>query len=759
LNFQYIIAHYNDKGSITLYASDENRVIHELEIVGFEPYFYVREEENIPSDEHIVNVETGFKHKEGFSLAKITVTDPLVVSNLRSEFREHFEADIKFIRRFLIDTRIYGGFTILSSNLNRPIHYSELIPTKFYLKPTIMYFDVEVFAKTRFPDPRKANQPLIAWTAWNNEDKEYLTVLLDDYEEIEKITDSHTCIHVTDEKTVLKLLISYLEDVKPFVVVGWNVDFDINYATFRGYKYGIKIPFKKFDKLDLCLAYRQLHKRLYNRLKDVAVEEGIFSSNELISDEYHAEMWEDKRQRPKLVQYNKMDVEILVKLDHDGWFDKIEEKEKPPYELTEFFWNLKNHAGVESCRSALWHGVLVDTLALREAYRRYVLNSSRVGEGEPYEGAIVFEPEEGVFEGVAVLDMSRYYPNIALAYEVDELECRVINNLMKKRDELEKEMAKYHIKSVEYEVLKKKRNSVKYLLNATYGYWGSPRSRVYDRENAAKVTAKARLGLEVIKKASEERGYPVLYGDTDSAMIQIEANKTPKLLQHLNEVLKEHCENEGIPPLLKLKWEKYFSKVLYVKAKGEGGKAAKKRYAAHVIWDSGQKVDYIHIVGFDYVRGNTSKLTRKIQMKCFEEILKGDKKNLPSYLRSEVKKILRGEYKVGELSIPVTLRKDIDKYKSIPDYVRGVLWSNKNLGLEIVGGDRVKMIYVKRVGDGLPQTDVISYFDEERLPPIVPDYEKIIEKTVKKKVEQFLRLADITWRQVEGYADLKEVLY
>jgi DNA polymerase elongation subunit (family B) len=233
------------------------------------------------------------------------------------------------------------------------------------------------------------------------------------------------------------------------------------------------------------------------------------------------------------------------------------------------------------------------------------------------------------------------------------------------------------------------------------------------------------------------------------------------LVDYLNsEVLTQLCKDEGIPPILKLKFEKYASKVLFVQAKNESG-AAKKKYSMRVTWQDGKDVDYIHVVGFDYVRGNASKITRKVQIKCLDEILRGNNsaKSLTDYLNKIVGNIRDGKYSLSDIAIPITLGQPLNQYKVITDYVRAALWSNKNLGMEIVGGDRIKYLPVKKVEGNFPQTDVVAFFDEEKLPKIVPDYDKIIDSTITKKVDQFLRLVGVNWRSVEGSRDLREALY
>lgn len=814
--FLYLTARYNKDCSITLYATDGNKT-HELKIIGFKPYFYVPVDDHIPegtrgSFEHqnITSIELEplnpdgsfvsndgageYKHEDGFPVKKIVVSHPMVVRHIRDTFTAHYEADIKFIRRFLIDTGIYSGFMIMSNNLDRPIHYSELKPIEskdLNIPLVTSYIDFEMEVTTRFPDPKNPKQEVTAWTAWDNKNHQYLTCVLSDKCEVKKWAEDWTVVFVDKEETLFHLFNKYLEDTQPHLITGWNVEVpDIAYPRARAREFGIELIYNHSDQLDLCKAYQKVHRRLYNRLKDVAVEEEIYDPTELVADEYHKDM--RKKNLKKFIKYNKMDVEILVKLDQKGWYGTDEDTEEkvfePPRKLCSFFWMLKNYVGIESCQAMLrrirghlvGNGVLIDTLMLRKAHNRFVLNSTSSGEGKSYPGAVVFEPPEGVFpedensdEVLAVIDMSRYYPYIILGYKIDKLACEVIEDLNLKRDEYETIMRNCKIKTPEYNDAEYKRDVVKFLLNTNYGYLGSPYSRKYKRDKAHKITSKAVLGLEVIRDATEaetpelltklnkytsldkKKGFPVRTGDTDSLIVQCKPNEVAKIVWYLNEIiLKEHCKAEGIPPLLRLKHEKTAPRGLFVKAKS-GRKAAKKRYGLWITWKDGKKCDFIDITGFDYVRGNSSKITRKLQMFSIKALLKTGKSGIPKYIHKLIEEVKSGKYSPIELAIPINLRKPLNKYtKTKPDYVRGSIWAKEHLSLEIIGGDRVKMIYAIR------PYDRICFFDKEdleKIPNLVLDYPKIIDATIRKKSEQFLRLGKYSWRDVEGHAELSEV--
>lgn len=772
-NLQYISARYNNDKSITLIASDGSKT-HKLKVTGFNPYFYVPLTDPVPpqaqEDFTIQAIEldpnpngdgtSEFLHEDGFPVKKIITSTPDVVRTLRSNFSNHFEADVPFIRRFLIDTKIHSGITIKSDNINRSITYDELLPSNYETPIVICYIDWEMKTTTRFPNPKNPHQPCTAWTAYNNQTDQYYTAVFSDHNEVEMWSDNHVVMYCQSEEIVLLAFKDYLLENNPHLLVHWNGKIaDKEYPYYRARKYGIELPFRNSDDFDCMLGYQHLHHKLYNRLKDVAVEEGIYTPEELVADQYRQDLME--KDLKAFIKYNWMDVNIMVILNEKGWFKEDintgEKKWEPPRHIGQFFWELKSFIGLESIKASIHNSVLIDTMGLRQANGRFILNSGQEREEErASRGGLVFDPMEGIFENLAVLDMSRYYPSIFLAYNVDPLINEVVRKLLDKREQYEKEMKNCRLDTPDYTAWEKKRNVVKFLLNSTYSYFGAPWTRKYKKEKFEIVTGKARLGLEVIKKAAELKGTKVIYGDTDSLMIQYKTqHDVDELVWHLNEVaLKEHCLKEGVPNLLKIKHEKSARAGLFAKSKTGNG-AAKKRYALNLIWENGKECDYIDITGFDYVRGNCSKVTRRMQMKIITDILRGNKKQIPSYLFNLTKDIKADKFPISDIAIPYTLSKAPDFYGLIdtvtghhsatPEYVKGARWAIQNLNLEITAGDRVKMIYCLR------PTPVISYFDEESLPKnIILDHNKTIEKIVKMKAEQFLRLANISWSEVQG---------
>ncbi len=96
-----------------------------FKILGFSPYFYVLESDKVPSIPQIRGVQSGFKSIFGEACKKITVDVPETVKDIKTQFSKHFESDIPFTRRFLVNCGIRRYFTVPDGKTE--LNYTELI--------------------------------------------------------------------------------------------------------------------------------------------------------------------------------------------------------------------------------------------------------------------------------------------------------------------------------------------------------------------------------------------------------------------------------------------------------------------------------------------------------------------------------------------------------------------------------------------------------------------------------------------------------
>lgn len=97
---------------IIIYARGEDNKKYRIRVNDFYPYFYST---RIPQSRHVVRIEKGFKTLFGDEVYKIYVDHPGNIPKLRKP--EDYEADIPYVRRFMVDARIKDYFIIPDDRL------------------------------------------------------------------------------------------------------------------------------------------------------------------------------------------------------------------------------------------------------------------------------------------------------------------------------------------------------------------------------------------------------------------------------------------------------------------------------------------------------------------------------------------------------------------------------------------------------------------------------------------------------------------
>jgi len=732
MRYGVVKAEYEDDGSISLYVRNEKGNKEIITVEGFLPYFYVPRKAEVPKNSKIIDVKEGFNSIFRQRLKKITMKTPSDVKKFRENFKDTFEADIPFTRRFMIDCRINSGIDVPKKTIN----FKEIKPINFSFEPKTLFIDIEVVNEEgKMPDPEKAEEPIISITIYS--DGQYITLCLGD-ETKKRTKGDWITLFVTDERELLRLLKKIMIRLEPDIITAWNVDFDIGYIKARSEKLGVHFDFEGVHIFDLLSAYKKVFSQPSYKLKEIAKIEKI--SDEEVED-ISGEIKEHTID--EIIKYNMTDVEYCVLLDKK-------------HNLIEFYWNLKVFCGLNELNDTLYHSVMVDTLLIRLANEnKMILPSKKQRQKDKYEGAIVFDTIKGIHENVAVYDISRYYPSIIIGWNLSPetknygeskigILPRLCKSLLEERDNIERKLDEVPFKSEEWESLYKRLVTVKSITEAVYGYTGSPQNRIYDREIASKVTEIARNGLLTLRDASERRGYKAIAGDTDSIFIKVKSLEEGKEHQKfLNEVLGNFCKGRNIK--LNIKFEKFFSKIMFI--------GVKKRYAGRVIYEKGKEVDYIHIKGFETIRTDQSPISKNLQSTLFNMIFYDKEDEILPYLRETIKKVKKIDY--DEIAIVKGINKPFSQYKTKPDYVRGAIYANKHLNANI-GVEKVKMLYIKSI-KGHPNTDVICYTDKNILPEIVVDYEKMIDRTIKRKIEKIIELLGITWDDVLNKKKLSSI--
>ncbi|MFQ3318007.1 MAG: DNA polymerase I [Natronomonas sp.] len=307
-----------------------------------------------------------------------------------------------------------------------------------------------------------------------------------------------------------------------------------------------------------------------------------------------------------------------------------------------------------------------------------------------------------------------------------------------------------------------------------YGVLGWDRFRLYDKEMGAAVTATGREVIEFTEQAADELDKQVIYGDTDSIMLELEHDITKEeaieqsfeIEAHINDAYDEFAaELNAAEHRFDIEFEKLYRRFF------QAGK--KKRYAGHIIWKEGKDVDDLDITGFEYKRSDIAPITKEVQKKVLEMVVTGtDPEDIKDYVHEVIERVQAGDVSLDEIGIPGGIGKKLDNYDTDTAQVRGAKYANLLLGTNFASGSKPKRVYLKKVhpeffrevesemgldpsedplyGEFKRDPDVICFeFDDQVPDAFEVDYEKMLDKTLKGPIARILEALDISWNEVK----------
>jgi DNA polymerase, archaea type len=756
-----------------------------IDVTGFRPYFYIPADQAdaIPGSSHVdLEKGTSYLSIRGEPLRRVFTLNPGDVREERERFK-HYEADIPFATRFMIDLGLTGGVCAPDTIVD----YHDISLALIDAPARSCIIDIECEDERGFPDPQR--DAIIAITAFDSFPGDYMTFLLVEGGIPLTIREmyasgglangcfcdkKHTICTYGDETEMLKAFAKYITERDPDVLSGWNfIEFDMPYITQRMERLGLQSStlarlsgmternaIRGRALFDLLSAYKKMHlsqKESY-RLDAVAMEE--VGEQKVRYTGTISNLW--KNSPALLVEYNFKDVELCV---------KINKKDN----IIEFYREIARYVGCPLDKT-LNSSSVVDVFVLRKAFGRYVLPSKGFVNAEEFEGATVFEPSRGVRENVVVLDLKSLYPmammtinasmetkdpqgelrapnGIRFRKKPDGLTRTIISELLKERDEKKALRNTFPFNSPQYILFDMQQNVLKVIMNTYYGVSGYPRFRLFDREIGSAATSVGRAIIEHTRRVIENIGFKVIYGDTDSCMVHLSKDldkdqtiATAKMIeQRLNESYADFAKNELNADIhfFSIKFEKIYSRFF------QAGK--KKRYAGSLVWKEGKDVHETDIVGFEIKRSDTPQITKEVQQRVMEMILAGQgQTDIREYLIEIVQKYRSGSYPLEKVGIPGGIGKCLEDYDNDDAQVRGAKYANKHLHTEFGKGSKPKRIYIKGIhGSHYPRTDVLCFEYGDQVPEdFIVDWETMLEKTIKQPISRIVDALGWNWDEL-----------
>jgi DNA polymerase I len=680
----------------------------------------------------------------GEELVRVFGQTPRDVGQLRDRF-DHYEADILFPNRLLIDKDITSGVRVPAQRADDgtlKVHHEQLTAVDLDVEPRVHTFDIEVDDRAGFPED--GEETIICMTSHDSYRDEYVAWLydapdasVDAPDELEGFEfwnpegDATVELRVFDTEAAMhEDYLDYLAETDPDVLTGWNFDdFDAPYYVARLEELGLDSDrLSRVDEVwdsgwggpdikgrvvfDLLYAYeRRQYSELDSYRLDAVAEQELDAGKERYAGDI-GDLWEQDPER--LLEYNLRDVELCVEIDR-----KVD--------LVSFWSEVASFVGCK-LEDATTPGDAVDLYVLHKVHGDFALPSKGSVDAEDYEGGAVFDPISGIRENVTVLDLKSLYPMCMVTTnaspetkvdpetydgetfrapngthfrkEPDGIIREMVDELLTERENKKAARDEHDPGSAAYQRYDSQQAAVKVIMNSLYGVLGWDRFRLYDKEMGAAVTATGRRVIEFTEQAANGIGHEVAYGDTDSVMLELgqafskedAIDASFEIEEHINASYDEFAREElnAEEHRFQIEFEKLYRRFF------QAGK--KKRYAGHIVWKEGKDVDDIDITGFEYKRSDIAPVTKEVQKTVLEMIVKdGDIEGVKEYVHDVIEEFQRGERPLDDIGIPGGIGKKLDAYDTDTAQVRGAKYANLLLGTNIQRGSKPKRLYLEKV--------------------------------------------------------------
>lgn len=618
-------------------------------------------------------------------------------AHLKSANIRVYESDIRPVERFLMERFITSSCLLSGTPHQRQGHVEyrnpKLKTIEYHPQLTAVSFDIET---------DDMHGPIYSIAAiYRDRDKQH-------HQQIFYRPDPHapalvdstlTVIHYSTEQALLEGFFSWIREVDPDLLLGWNVvNFDLSYLQERCKQLRIRFNIGRGQENSSILKPQTSQQVAIPRIPGRVVLDGIdtlrsatwsfesfsldYVARELLGKgklidhtvDKVAEIQRMYREDPDaLLRYNLEDAQLVFEIfDHTDLFGFAIERAR----LTGL--TMDRVGGSVAAFDYLYLPRLH-----RQGYVAKDIDDTDDIVSSP--GGYVLDSQPGLYDNVLVLDFKSLYPSIIRTFRIDPLGLAqpgedpvpgfsggefsrsrsilpdIITQLWAARD-----------------VAKKRKDAalsqaIKIIMNSFYGVLGTPGCRFFSPKLASSIT---RRGHEIIhrsKELIESYGYKVIYGDTDSVFVllgdtyneQQSKQVGIKLAKDLNSWWSGHIENEfNIPSHLEIEFETHYKRFIMPTIRGSE-KGSKKRYAG-LINNKGE--NQLIFKGLETVRTDWTPLARRFQRELYRRVFL--KLPYTDYIRETAEQLMRGELDI-ELVYRKRLKRKLEDYiKNVPPHVQ-----------------------------------------------------------------------------------------
>ncbi|MEM0953654.1 MAG: DNA polymerase II [Pseudomonadota bacterium] len=531
---------------------------------------------------------------------------------------------------------------------------------------------------------------------------------------------------VASEAALLARFCQWLAEYDPDVLIGWSViNFDLWYLQRAADKLGVPLRLGRNGGLPQWRTLDDEGERRAVTIPGRAVLDGI----ELLrTATYRFESFSLENVAQTLLGEGKL-LKGSGRGEEIGHLFKTDPDALAEYNLRdcELVWDIFEHSELLQfavARSQMT-GLAIDRLGASSAAFDFLYlprlhragfvapNASDDPTASP--GGFVMDSAPGIHRHVLVLDFKSLYPSIIRTFLVDPMglalgtQAATVGNSQETIEGfLEASFSReQHLLPTIIEELWQWRDAakargdqaqstaIKIIMNSFYGVLGSPGCRFFDPRLASSITLRGHQIIQETRQKIEAMGDRVIYGDTDSVFVAVEAESSAAaqargeyLQAALNTWWQERVTAEyGLDSVLELEFETHFLHFLMPTVRGSEHKGSKKRYAG-VVEKNGERS--LVFKGLENVRTDWTPLARRFQKELYRRVF--DSEDYAAWVR-EVAQALEAGSLDDELVYRKRLRRKLDEYeRNVPPHVHAARLLQQRTGVGPHRGDWVAYV-------------------------------------------------------------------
>ena len=707
--------------------------------------FFIRRDEQSKAAEALLSIANrweikplGLKTFEGEAVSGVylrTAQDGFKVKDLLlSANIECFEDDIRLTERYLMERFIYGAASFSGQQTSMrggryPIVSQGFLKPCVY-KPSFRVLSVDIECSEHF------SLYSIGFAA-----ADFRCVLM-----IGKPQAGPDYIRwVDDEKALLRAFVEVVDEYDPDIFVGWNVvNFDFKVLIECARRLQVALPLGRGKELISWREARNDSGQGFVTMPGRLIIDGI---DALKTATYHFDSFSLEFVAQALLGKGKQTEDVsnrLATINHDFQHNKAK---LAAYNLEDCLLVLDIFAHTRILdflilRSQLT-GLELDRLggsvaAFLNLYLPKLHRAGYVSPNRPANGGLaspggyVMDSFPGLYQHVLVLDFKSLYPSIIRTFKIDPmglhegLACPddaipgykgavfsrdkhflpdIITSLWQQRDEAKKQLDGA------------RSQAIKILMNSFYGVLGSGGCPFYDTRLASSITMRGHDIMKTTAQWIEQRGYKVIYGDTDSTFVWLDGEYTNQQAKVIGRTLQDEIntawhkkikEELDLACYLEIEFETHFEKFLMPTIRGSE-LGSKKRYAG---LKSVNDTTELVFKGLETVRSDWTELAKDFQKTLYQMVFDGE--DVAAYIQDMIDKTRKGE--MDDLLVyRKRLRQSLDKYtKNVPPHVKAARIAderNASLGMNLKYQQKGWISYVITTSGPQPLEYVTSPLD------------------------------------------------